>query len=88
MNDTNLDEQINRIYAKIADAEDDWFNDRTINPRQIAIDEIKALIANQVREARIDELKRFDRSSEEMTKLIPLKIGERLYELTKQEEQL
>ena len=38
-------------------------------------------------EARLDELKRFDRSSEEMTKLIPLKIGERLYELTKQEEQ-
>ena len=49
--------------------------------------EILALIHTREQQARIDELKRFDRSSEEMTKLIPLKIGERLYELTKQEEQ-
>ena len=50
-----LDEQINLIYVKIADAIDDWFNDRTIDPRQIAIDEIKALIADEVKKARLDE---------------------------------
>ena len=83
IDEPNLDEQIRsalRIAKHIAETGGDGLEERQV-------DEIKALIATQVQEARIDELKRFDRSSEEMTKLIPLKIGERLYELTKQEEQ-